>query len=204
MYKVDLLKGEGVPIRSRPGGIAFACLVIVVPMIVGSAIASIYLEQRVATSVQLQQLNRLRTAVTASSEALETKRSLQEQQTLGVQLLGDVKTALTGRTQWPVVDRREADTKLLVKNGQTVVLGGLRKKEVTKQLNKIPLLGDLPVVGNVFRFKGENTVNSELLVFITPWIIEQPALSETETESFQETELPPIEPVYTEAELGKR
>jgi type IV pilus assembly protein PilQ len=117
---------------------------------------------------------------------------------------GEVQVAGIGVTYpQPVVDRREADTKLLVRNGQTVVLGGLRKKEVTKQLNKIPLLGDLPLVGNAFRFKGEDTVNSELVVFITPWIIEEPVLSEAETKSFQETELAPIEPVYTEAELGK-
>ncbi|UCD49036.1 MAG: secretin and TonB N-terminal domain-containing protein [Phycisphaerales bacterium] len=118
---------------------------------------------------------------------------------------GEVQVAGIGVTYpQPVVDRREADTKLLVRNGQTVVLGGLRKKEVTKQLNKIPLLGDLPLLGNVFRFKGEETINSEMLVFITPWIIEEPALSEAETESLKETELAPVEPVYTEAELGKR
>jgi len=103
MYKVDLLKGEGIPIRSRPGGIAFACLVIAVPMIVGSAMACIYLEHRVAASVQLQQLNRLRGAVTALSEVLQTKHALQEQQALGLQLLGDVKTALKEHTQWSPV-----------------------------------------------------------------------------------------------------
>lgn len=118
---------------------------------------------------------------------------------------GEVQVAGIGVTYpQPVVDRRQADTKLLVKNGQTVVLGGLRKKEVTKQLNKIPLLGDLPIIGNAFRFKGEDTVNSELLVFITPWIIEEPSLSEAEAKSYKETQLPSLEPVYTEAELGTR
>jgi type IV pilus assembly protein PilQ len=117
---------------------------------------------------------------------------------------GEVQVAGIGVTYpQPVVDRREADTKLLVKNGQTVVLGGLRKKEVTKQINKIPLLGDLPIAGALFRFKGENTVNSELLVFITPWIIEQPAMSKAEAKSYEETELPSITPVYTEAELNE-
>jgi len=118
---------------------------------------------------------------------------------------GEVQVAGIGVTYpQPVVDRREADTKLLVKNGQTVVLGGLRKKEVSKQLNKIPLLGDIPIVGNAFRFKGEDTVNSELLVFITPWIVDQATLSEAEAEAFKETEMEPIEPSYTEAELGIR
>jgi hypothetical protein len=100
MYKMDLLKGEGVPIRSRPGGIAFACMVIAMPLIVGSAIASIYLEHRVAASVQSQQLNRLRKAVATLSAALETKRSLEERRTAGTRLLGDIKTALIGHTQW--------------------------------------------------------------------------------------------------------
>ena len=89
MYEIDLLKGEGVPIRSRPGGIAFACLVLAVPLIASIAMISIYLEHRVATSVQSQQLTRLRRVTAALSGALETKRSLEHQKTLGVHLLSD-------------------------------------------------------------------------------------------------------------------
>ncbi len=114
---------------------------------------------------------------------------------------GEVQVAGIGVTYpQPVVDRREADTKLLIGNGQTVVLGGLRKKEVAKQVNKIPLLGDLPLLGNLFQFKGEDTVDSELMVFITPRIIEPEVLSEAEAKAYQETELPSVEPAYTEAE----
>jgi len=114
---------------------------------------------------------------------------------------GEVQVAGIGVTYpQPVVDRREADTTLIVANGQTVVLGGLRKKEVAKQINKVPLLGDLPLAGALFRFKGEDTVNSELLVFITPWIVEQPRLSAEEEQAFGETDFPAPQPVYTEAE----
>ena len=70
----------------------------------------------------------------------------------------------------PVIDKRDAITTLLIKDGQTVVLGGLRKKDVTKQINKVPLLGDLPLLGALFRFEGEETVTSELVVFVTPRI----------------------------------
>jgi type IV pilus assembly protein PilQ len=91
----------------------------------------------------------------------------------------------------PVVDKREADTVLLIKNGQTVVLGGLRKKNVAKQVNKVPLLGDLPLAGPLFRFKGEETVISEIVVFITPHITEQPVLtadmSDEEKQAYAET-----------------
>jgi len=104
----------------------------------------------------------------------------------------------------PVVDRREADTTLLIKHGQTVVLGGLRKKEVTQQTNKIPLLGDLPLLGALFRFEGEDTVISELVVFITPWIVEQPVMSETEQQQFEATEFRGPEPVTTRAERAKK
>jgi type IV pilus assembly protein PilQ len=103
----------------------------------------------------------------------------------------------------PIVDRRETNTTLIVKNGQTIVMGGLRKKEVSKQVNKVTLLGDLPLAGALFRFKGEQTINSELIVFVTPWIVEQPVLSETETLAYEETEFEGPQPARTGAEMGR-
>jgi len=101
----------------------------------------------------------------------------------------------------PIVDKREADTKLLVRNGQTVVLGGLRKKDVTKQVNKIPLLGDLPAIGKLFRFTGEETVTSELVVFITPKIVTQTTLTPEENAALEQTKFngPTVE--KTKAEI---
>ena len=99
----------------------------------------------------------------------------------------------------PIVDRREADTKLLIKDGQTVVLGGLRKKDVTKQINKIPVLGDIPLLGNLFRFTGEETITSELVVFITPTIVAQPDLTPDETEAYEQTKFNVPDPGRTHA-----
>ncbi len=87
----------------------------------------------------------------------------------------------------PVVDTRKINTIALVKDDQTVVLGGLRKKEVSKQTNKVPLLGDLPLVGGLFRFEGEDTAVNELVVFITPHIIKYPVLSESEQQAYEVT-----------------
>ncbi|MBN2018993.1 MAG: secretin and TonB N-terminal domain-containing protein [Sedimentisphaerales bacterium] len=111
-------------------------------------------------------------------------------------------TFQTGSLQYPqpVVDKREAETTLLVPNGQTIVLGGLRKKDVTKQINKVPLLGDIPILGYLFRFEGEDTVNSELVVFVTPYIMREAGLSESEAEIFKETEFPGPKPDWTRAE----
>ena len=83
----------------------------------------------------------------------------------------------------PVIDTRKADTTLLIPNGKTVVLGGLRKKETNQRINKIPLLGDIPiVVGAIFRSTSEKVVTRELVVFLTPKIVaaDQPVLSDRE------------------------
>jgi type IV pilus secretin PilQ/predicted competence protein len=100
----------------------------------------------------------------------------------------------------PVVDTREADTTLLVEDGHTVVLGGLRKKDTTKQINKIPFLGDLPIVGAAFKFTGDDSTTSELVVFITPRIVENPVLSEREMQQFKVTDFNGPKPVYTDSE----
>jgi type II secretory pathway component GspD/PulD (secretin) len=104
----------------------------------------------------------------------------------------------------PVVDRRQAETTLLIKNGQTVVLGGLRKKEVTKEVNKVPLLGDIPLVGLAFRFNAESTITSELVVFVTPWIVRQPTLTPTEQQQFDVTDFNGPVPELTIAEKSTR
>jgi type IV pilus assembly protein PilQ len=89
----------------------------------------------------------------------------------------------------PVVDKREADTIALVKDGETVVIGGLRKQTVNQLITKIPLLGDLPLLGWIFRYQGEETVTSELVVFITPRIVESPVLTELEKKNLEDTNI---------------
>jgi len=112
--------------------------------------------------------------------------------------IGDVTTVALATM--PIVDTRNLDTITLLKNGETVVLGGLRKKDVSKQTNKIPLLGDLPLLGGLFRFEGEDTTTTELVIFITPYIITKPALSETERQQLERTKFAAPEPGLTRAE----
>jgi type II secretory pathway component GspD/PulD (secretin) len=87
-----------------------------------------------------------------------------------------------------------------VEDDQTVVLGGLRKKEVSRQANKVPLLGDIPLVGGLFKFEGEDTAVNELVVFITPHIIKRPVLSEREQQAYEVTEFEGPEIKLTRAE----
>ena len=111
-----------------------------------------------------------------------------------------VRQASFATSAVPVVDKRKVNTIALVKDGHTVVLGGLRKKDVSKQVNKIPLLGDLPLVGALFKFEGEDTTINELVVFITPRIIEEPILSETERQALEATKFPGPKVSLTKAE----
>ena len=73
----------------------------------------------------------------------------------------------------PVVDTRSADTSLMLLDGQLVVMGGLRRQEKTKQVDQIPILGDLPLIGFMFRYTNTVVKNTELLVFISPHIYEE-------------------------------
>jgi type IV pilus assembly protein PilQ len=100
----------------------------------------------------------------------------------------------------PVIDTRKVNTTALVKDNQTVVLGGLRKKDASQQVNKIPLLGDLPLIGGLFRFEGESTVTTELVVFITPHIVIEPVMSEEEQTAYGSTHFQAPTPVTTRAE----
>jgi type IV pilus assembly protein PilQ len=109
----------------------------------------------------------------------------------------------------PVVDKREADTIALIRDGQTVVIGGLRKQTVTQLVTKVPLLSSIPVLGWLFSFEGEETVNSELVVFITPRIITEPVLTEDETQYLGATEIErPVPPTVridpSTREIGKK
>ncbi len=101
----------------------------------------------------------------------------------------------------PTIDTRKLKTIAMVKDGATVVLGGLRKKEVTTRVNKIPILGDIPIIGLLFRFESEDTKNVELVVFITPRVVEQPIpMTEAELIALKETEFDGPKPKFSRKE----
>ncbi|RKJ98509.1 type IV pilus secretin PilQ [Alicycliphilus denitrificans] len=74
-------------------------------------------------------------------------------------------------TQGVAIDTKHIKTQVLVENGGTVVIGGIFEMEETNQENKIPLLGDVPVMGNLFKSRTKESSKREMLVFITPKVI---------------------------------
>lgn len=66
------------------------------------------------------------------------------------------------------INTKHVQTQVLVENGGTVVIGGIFEQQETEDTTKVPLLGDIPIVGNLFKNKGKSSRRSELLIFITP------------------------------------
>jgi len=69
------------------------------------------------------------------------------------------------------IDTQEIKTQVLVENGETIVLGGIFQQISTNDVTKVPLLGDIPIVGGLFRNKVSIEQKRELLIFVTPKIV---------------------------------
>ncbi|MGV1719823.1 type IV pilus secretin PilQ [Vibrio furnissii] len=79
----------------------------------------------------------------------------------------------TGTGEAVAINTQRIGTQVLVNNGETVVLGGIFQHSVTSSVDKVPLLGDLPLLGALFRRSYEQMGKSELLIFVTPKVVIQ-------------------------------
>lgn len=71
----------------------------------------------------------------------------------------------------PIIATRKASTKVKIRDGQTIVIGGLIRDSQTTVQRKVPILGDIPILGNLFKSNKSINLKTELLVFITPMIL---------------------------------
>jgi len=72
----------------------------------------------------------------------------------------------------PQISSREANTTVRVTDGETIVIGGLVRHDEFVTRRKIPILGEIPVIGELFRSKGRSTLDSELVIFVTPRLLD--------------------------------
>jgi general secretion pathway protein D len=79
------------------------------------------------------------------------------------------------RSQDFILNKRESDNTLVVEDGEIAVIGGLLDENERRTIEKIPLLGDLPVIGNLFRSRGRERNKTNLMIFIRPTIVRSPA-----------------------------
>jgi len=97
-----------------------------------------------------------------------------------------------GDSTVPIIDKRQAETTLLMEDGQVIVMGGMRKKETRHSRDQIPLLGDLPLIGILFATDNMVVRHSELLVFISPHIYKGQPVTDEQFERFNEIRNKPI------------
>ena len=96
-------------------------------------------------------------------------------------------------TDVPIIDTRNASSEVLLQDGQVVIIGGLRRKEVTKESNQVPILGDIPIIGLLFRYTNTVVNNTELIVFLSPRIYnDDEPIPEDAMEKFREIKDRPI------------
>ena len=71
----------------------------------------------------------------------------------------------------PTILKREVETELLVQDGHTAVIGGIYSRNTGRNLDQIPLLGDIPILGVLFQRRRSSDTRSELVIFLTPRIV---------------------------------
>ncbi len=82
------------------------------------------------------------------------------------------KVTITGGAEYPIIDVREAETQVLMRSGETLVIGGLLKDAVRRQTIGMPVLGDIPLIGFLFQRRINDLEKIDLLIFITAQILD--------------------------------
>ncbi|MGC9326474.1 MAG: type II secretion system protein GspD [Candidatus Hinthialibacter sp.] len=101
-----------------------------------------------------------------------------------------------------IINKRSADTVVVTPNGKTVVIGGMMEDNNAETITKVPLLGDIPLLGMAFRRTVKNNTKTELLIFLTPYVVEGPVnLLELSKSEQEQSEMIPKS--FTESQLDK-
>lgn len=87
-----------------------------------------------------------------------------------------------GTSTKPVINVRETDTMIKVKNGQTIVIAGLITDKITESVRKIPLIGDIPLLGALFRQTIQKKSKSELVILLTPYVLNDRSIEDIRKE----------------------
>jgi general secretion pathway protein D len=90
------------------------------------------------------------------------------------QEVSDVKRTVTSNLDSPTISQRRIKTSVAVGDGESIVLAGLMRDRSEVLHDKVPLVGDIPVLGNLFKSKDDEITRTELLIAITPHIVSDP------------------------------
>jgi MSHA biogenesis protein MshL len=87
-----------------------------------------------------------------------------------------------GKSTKPVIDVREVDAMIKVKNGQTVLIAGLIKEKISDDTRRVPLLGDIPIIGALFKRVAQDKTKAELVILLTPYILTDKSIEDIRKE----------------------
>ncbi len=125
-----------------------------------------------------------------------------------ISTLGSEQVPISNNVFAPTIKKRSAESRVAVKSGQTVVIGGLMEDRMTESVDKVPFLGDIPILGEAFKRTIKSKTKTELLIFLTPHVAVNPdALTDMSKQETDGTKLTPkaIGPgVYDEHQQGMR
>ena len=91
-----------------------------------------------------------------------------------ISALSDTKIDIGAGVLVPAIDNRSADTVVVVESGKTVVIGGLIANQKIERDTKVPILGDIPLIGYAFKRKQKQNTKTELLIMMTPTVLQHP------------------------------
>ena len=113
---------------------------------------------------------------------LRVRPHITEEKTVNLRVQLRVSSVIPGRTLFrgAIVDRRETSTQITLEHGRTFMVSGILREQDREIVRKVPGLGDIPLLGELFKHREIGKVNTELLVFLTPYVIETHAVNSQE------------------------
>lgn len=116
--------------------------------------------------------------------------------------IGEQTVPIGANADAPVINKRSAETVVVTSHAQTVVIGGLMENNKVETVRKVPILGDIPLLGLPFRRKIKEDVKTELMIFVTPYVVQTPREIEgLNLDEMKRTRLSPG--VFKQADLDK-
>ena len=103
MFTIDLLKGRGVPAKSRPRNIAVVAVAVVVPVIIAIAMFGFFLHNRIIISIKKNTIGNYETRISGLSDAIELQKTFEEEKSIYSNCLSEVSSSLARHTQWSPV-----------------------------------------------------------------------------------------------------
>jgi hypothetical protein len=136
MFTIDLLKGQGLPMKSRPTGVAISAVAIAVPLIVAMVMLGVYLRNRIIISIEKQKIARCEADIGKLADTVKQQESFERDRSVYSNCLSEVKSCIGGYTQWSPVLAVVAENM-----PDSVVLTGLDVKQHSIK-KKVPKKGD--------------------------------------------------------------